>query len=57
VISPKPQPQPPSTRPVPLQAEEAPSVVSEMRAPTTPPPPVPAAAVEEGEAATGATAT
>jgi hypothetical protein len=54
VISPEPQPHPPSTRPVPLQAEEAPSVVSETRAPTTPPPVVPAAAVEEGEAATGA---
>jgi hypothetical protein len=57
VISPEPQPQPPSTRPVPLRAEEAPSVVFEMRVPTTPPPPVPAAAVEEGEASTGATVT
>jgi hypothetical protein len=38
-----------------LQAEEAPSVVAEMRTPTTPPPPAPAAIVEEGEAATEAT--
>jgi hypothetical protein len=36
---------------VPSQAEEAPSVVAEMRTPTTPPPPTPTAAVEEGEAA------
>jgi hypothetical protein len=42
---------------VPFQAEEAPSVVAETRAPTTPPPPVPATAVEEGEAATDATVT
>jgi hypothetical protein len=40
-----------------LQAEEAPSLVAEMRVPTTPPPPAPATAVEEGEAATEATFT
>jgi hypothetical protein len=40
-----------------LQAEEAPSLVAEMRVPTTPPPPAPATAVEEGEAATEATVT
>jgi hypothetical protein len=40
---------------VPLRAEEAPSVVAEMRTPTMPPPPGPAATVEEGEAATEAT--
>jgi hypothetical protein len=40
-----------------LQAEEAPSVVAEMRALTTPPPPAPATAVEEGEAVTEATVT
>jgi hypothetical protein len=57
VISPEPQPQPSSTRPVSLWAEEAPSTVAEMRTPTTPPPPAPAAAVEEGEAATEATTT
>jgi hypothetical protein len=57
VISPEPQPQPPSTRSVLLRAEEVPSVVIEMRMPTTPPPPAPAAAVEEGEAATKATVT
>jgi hypothetical protein len=57
VISLEPQPQPPSTGPVPSQAEEAPSVVAETRAPTTPPPPVPATTVEEGEAVTEATAT
>jgi hypothetical protein len=57
VISPEPQPQPPSTRSVPLRAEEAPPVVAEMRTPTTPPPPAPAAAVKEGEAATEATVT
>jgi hypothetical protein len=55
VISPESQPQPPSTRPVPSQAEEAPSVVVETRVPTTPPPPAPTTAVEEGEAATEAT--
>jgi hypothetical protein len=32
-----------------------PSVVAEMRVPTTPPPPAPATAVEEGEVATEAT--
>jgi hypothetical protein len=42
---------------VPLQAEEAPSVVAETRVPTTPPPPAPATVVEEGEAATEATVT
>jgi hypothetical protein len=42
---------------VPLKAEEALSVVAEMRTPTTPPPPAPAAIVKEGEAATEATAT
>jgi hypothetical protein len=57
IISPEPQPQPPSTRLVPSQAEEASSVVAETRAPTTPPPPAPATAVEEGEAATEATVT
>jgi hypothetical protein len=40
-----------------LQADEAPSVVAEMRAPTTPPPPAPATAVEEGEVAMEATVT
>jgi hypothetical protein len=55
VISPESQPQPPSTRPMPSQAEEAPSVVAETRVPTMPPPPAPAAAVEEGEVATEAT--
>jgi hypothetical protein len=57
MISLEPQPQPPSTRAVPLQAEEAPSMVAETRTPTTSPPPAPAAAVEEGEAATEATVT
>jgi hypothetical protein len=57
IISLEPQPQPSSTRPVPLQAEEAPSVVAEMRVPNTPPPPAPATTVEEGEAATEATVT
>jgi hypothetical protein len=42
---------------VPLRAEEAPSVVAEMRTPTTPPPPASTATVEEGEAATEATVT
>jgi hypothetical protein len=55
VISPEPQPQPPSTRSVPLWAEGAPSVVAEMRTPTTPPPPAPTATVGEGEVATEAT--
>jgi hypothetical protein len=57
VISLEPQAQPPSTRSVLSQAEEAPSVVTEMRVPTTPPPPAPATAVGEGEAATEATVT
>jgi hypothetical protein len=57
VISPEPQPQPPSTRLVPLQTEEASSVVAEMRMPTTPPPSAPVATVEEGEAATEVTIT
>jgi hypothetical protein len=57
VISPEPQPQPLSTRPVSSQAEEAPLVVAETRVPTTPPPPAPATAVKEGEAATEATVT
>jgi hypothetical protein len=57
VISPGPQPQPPSTRPVLSQTEEVPSVVAETRALTTPPPPAPTAAVEEGEAPTEVTVT
>jgi hypothetical protein len=40
-----------------LQADEAPLVVAETRAPTTPPPPASATTVEEGEAATEATIT
>jgi hypothetical protein len=40
-----------------LHAKEAPSVVAEMRGPTTPPPPAPAIVVEEGEAPTEATVT
>jgi hypothetical protein len=40
-----------------LLAVEAPSVVTEMRAPTTPPPPAPATTAEEGEVATEATVT
>jgi hypothetical protein len=40
-----------------LRAEEVPSVVTEIRMPTTPPLPAPAAAVEEGEAAMEATVT
>jgi hypothetical protein len=40
---------------VPLWAEEAPSVATKMRTPTTPPPPAPVAAVEEGKAAMEAT--
>jgi hypothetical protein len=40
-----------------LQAEEALSVVAEMRTPTALPPPTPATVVEEGEAATEATVT
>jgi hypothetical protein len=42
---------------VPLRTEEALPVVAEMRTHTTPPPLAPAAAVEEGEAATEATVT
>jgi hypothetical protein len=52
MISLEPQPQPPSTSSVPSQAEKAPSVVAEMRTPTTQPPPALTTAVEEGEAAT-----
>jgi hypothetical protein len=36
---------------MPSQAKKAPSVVAEMRTPTTQPPPALAIAVEEGEAA------
>jgi hypothetical protein len=57
VISFEPQPHPPSTRLVPFQAEEAPSVVVETRAPTTPLPTAPATTVKEGEAATEETVT
>jgi hypothetical protein len=57
VISPEPQPQPPSTRPVPSQAEEASSVVAETRELTTRAPPASPTVVEEGEAATVATVT
>jgi hypothetical protein len=57
VISPEPQPQPPSTRPVASQAEEALLVVAKMRVPTTPPPPAPATAIEEGDVAMEATVT
>jgi hypothetical protein len=39
------------------QAEEAPSVAAETRAPTTPPPLAPATAIKEGEAVTEVTAT
>jgi hypothetical protein len=57
VISSEPQHQPPSTKLASSWAEEAPSVVAETRALTTPPAPVPTAAVDEGEAAMEATVT
>jgi hypothetical protein len=55
VVSSELRPQPPSAESAPPRAEGEPTVVAETRAPIAPPPPVPAAAVEEGEAATEAT--
>jgi hypothetical protein len=57
VISPEPQPQPPSSVPASPQAEEELLVAAEMRALTTPSSPASATAVEDGEVVTEASVT
>jgi hypothetical protein len=54
VVPSKPHPQPPSTEPAPPPSEEVPVAATATEASIAPPLPFPAAAVEEGEAATKA---